>query len=82
MIKANTTRKVPLTTNFRELDDQKLAEFWQSWSDYVKKIGGERVLVFNVKDGIEPLAKFCGKPVPKWPFPHVNDSAVSKFKNI
>ncbi|MEP3051830.1 MAG: sulfotransferase family protein [Erythrobacter sp.] len=35
----------------------------------------ERLLVFEVKQGWEPLCAFLGKPVPDRPFPHVNDSA-------
>ena len=35
----------------------------------------ERLLVFEVKQGWEPLCAFLGKPVPDQPFPHVNDSA-------
>ena len=35
-----------------------------------------KLLIFNVKEGIEPLAKFCGKPVPSWKMPYVNDSAT------
>ena len=27
------------------------------------------------RDGWEPLARFLGRPVPKIPFPHVNDAA-------
>ena len=34
----------------------------------------ERVLVFEVKQGWEPLCGFLGKPGPDEPFPHVNDT--------
>lgn len=34
----------------------------------------EKLLVFEVKQGWEPLCKFLGKPVPDQPFPHVNDT--------
>ena len=34
----------------------------------------ERLLVFNVNEGWEPLCAFLGKSVPdKVPFPHLND---------
>lgn len=35
----------------------------------------ERLLVYNVKEGWEPLCAFLGVPVPDKPFPHLNDSA-------
>lgn len=35
----------------------------------------ERLLVYEVKQGWEPLCAFLGKPVPDEPFPHVNDTA-------
>lgn len=34
----------------------------------------ERLLVYEVKEGWEPLCRFLGVPVPETPFPHVNDS--------
>ena len=33
------------------------------------------LLVFNVKQGWEPLCTFLGKEVPAEPFPNVNESA-------
>lgn len=35
----------------------------------------ERLLVFNVSEGWEPLCEFLNVPVPTEPFPHLNDSA-------
>jgi len=35
----------------------------------------ERLLVYEVRQGWEPLCAFLGKPVPETPFPHVNDTA-------
>jgi len=32
----------------------------------------DKLLIYSVKDGWEPLCKFLGKPVPSWPFPHKN----------
>lgn len=34
----------------------------------------ERLLVFQVSQGWEPLCEFLGVPVPAGPFPHLNDS--------
>ncbi|KAF6826966.1 nad dependent epimerase [Colletotrichum plurivorum] len=33
----------------------------------------ERLLEFDLKDGWAPLCEFLGKPVPKEPFPHLNE---------
>ena len=33
----------------------------------------ERLLVYNVKEGWEPLCRFLNVPVPEGPFPHLND---------
>src|SRR5215207_9752656 len=42
-------------------------------------IAPDRLLVFNVKEGWEPLCRFLGVPVPEdEPFPHVNDTAAFK----
>ena len=38
----------------------------------------DKLLVFNVKEGWEPLCKFLGKDVPEVPFPNVNESAELK----
>jgi len=43
-------------------------------------ISAERLLVFEAKDGWEPLCKFLGKPIPDEPFPHVNSKA--EFQGI
>lgn len=34
----------------------------------------ERLLVFEVSEGWQPLCEFLGVPVPDGPFPHLNDS--------
>jgi hypothetical protein len=42
-------------------------------------IAPDRLLIFNVKEGWEPLCTFLGVPVPEdEPFPHVNDTAAFK----
>ena len=33
----------------------------------------ENLLVYNVKDGWEPLCSFLGRKIPDKPFPRVND---------
>ena len=41
----------------------------------MQTVPSENLLVFEPKEGWEPLCKFLGKPVPDQPFPHVNDTA-------
>lgn len=38
----------------------------------------ERLLVFRLEQGWEPLCQFLGKPVPDVPFPRVNETAAVK----
>lgn len=45
----------------------------------IKDCPSERLLVFNVKMGWEPLCTFLQQPVPTQPFPHMNDSKT--FQN-
>ena len=40
-----------------------------------------RLLIFEVKEGWEPLCKFLGKPVPDVPFPKVRMSAFDKMQD-
>jgi sulfotransferase family protein len=39
-----------------------------------ERIPADRLLVFNVAEGWEPLCAFLGVPVPGEPFPNVNDT--------
>jgi hypothetical protein len=57
------------------LDPEVLGQAYDEYNDWVKhNIPSERLLVFNVKQGWEPLCKFLNKPVPEGvPFPHVHD---------
>ena len=41
----------------------------------IERIPEERLLVFQAKDGWQPLCAFLGVKVPDEPFPHVNDTA-------
>ena len=50
-----------------EYTDEQYKQLYLNWINFVtKKVPKDNVLRFNVKDGIEKLAKFCDKPVPKW----------------
>ena len=61
-------------------DSQAAREVFRKHVEDVKaSVPAERLLVFNVRDGWEPLCEFLGVPVPEdRPFPHVNDSSVIK----
>ncbi len=44
-----------------------------------KVVPSEKLLIFNAKDGWEPLCAFLGVPVPEGePFPHLNDKAEAR----
>ncbi len=56
----------------RALATQKFIE----WNERVQRdVPPEKLLVYSVKEGWEPLCDFLGVPVPDKPFPHVNDRA-------
>ncbi|KAF5405543.1 Cell wall integrity and stress response component 1 [Paragonimus heterotremus] len=58
------------------LDDEMVLTAYDRWIDRVKQIvPADRLLVFQVKDGWEPLCKFLNVPVPNQPFPNVNERA-------
>ncbi|ORY06456.1 hypothetical protein K493DRAFT_203324 [Basidiobolus meristosporus CBS 931.73] len=57
-------------------DKEWMIELFKSHIEEVKRVvPADKLLVFEVKEGWEPLCKFLGKPVPDEPFPHVNDTA-------
>jgi hypothetical protein len=41
----------------------------------IDNVPKEKLLLMRLEEGWEPLCKFLGKPIPKVPFPHANDSA-------
>jgi hypothetical protein len=51
-----------------------LAAYRKRTEDVKAAIAPERLLVFDVAEGWEPLCAFLGKPVPAEPFPHVNST--------
>ena len=58
----------------RDFTDDEYALMYDNWIEFIRKIvPRERLLVFNVKQGVAPLADFCQKPTPVWPMPNVND---------
>jgi hypothetical protein len=63
------------TFNGRFTDRQQAIDIYNRHNDEVRRlVPPERLLVYQVKDGWEPLCAFLGVPVPeKRPFPRVND---------
>ena len=54
-------------------------EIYNRHIEQVKQnIPAEKLLIFNVKEGWEPLCNFLGIPVPNIPFPYVNDHETVK----
>jgi len=62
-------------------DRQWTLEFFEAYTAKVKRsVPAERLLIFNIKDGWEPLCAFLDLPVPDVPFPFVNDRAEFKSR--
>lgn len=57
-------------------DEACAKQVFRDYTEQVKAdIPADKLLIFEVKDGWEPLCTFLGKEVPDTDFPHVNDSA-------
>lgn len=54
-------------------DDQMMQGMIRHNEEVKRTVPADRLLVFQVKEGWEPLCHFLGKPVPPIPFPHLND---------
>ncbi len=60
----------------REQDKAHAIAVFEAHIEEVKRVvPPEQLLVYEVKQGWEPLCRFLGVPVPELPFPHVNDAA-------
>jgi hypothetical protein len=53
-------------------EDDCIARYIQHVDEVVATVPAERLLVFSVTEGWEPLCRFLGHPVPEIPFPHAN----------
>lgn len=61
--------------------DERILKAYKDHIEYVKKTcPSDRLLVFEAKDGWEPLCKFLGKEIPKESYPNVNDT--NQFKKL
>lgn len=61
-------------------------KYLEHYEEVKATIPEDKLLVFSVKEGWEPLCKFLEKPVPNIPFPHKNDTAefrkmISSYRN-
>lgn len=65
-----------LGTDYRTYTDAQLRQAYVRWNQQVvQTVPPERLLIYNVKDGWEPLCTFLGVPVPEEgeeSFPHLN----------
>jgi len=55
--------------------DEVIARYDQHVDDVKSAVAPERLLVYSVDQGWEPLCAFLGVAVPETPFPNVNDRA-------
>ena len=64
--------------------EEAAVKFYEEHVEEVKaSVPPEKLLVFSVKDGWEPLCSFLGLPVPSDPFPNINDrKAVQTLKIV
>jgi sulfotransferase family protein len=71
-------RKIVLQDTFdgRFEDKRHAIDVFERHNEAVRaEIDPSRLLVFNVKEGWEPLCRFLDAPVPDEPFPRLNDTA-------
>lgn len=50
--------------------------------EVIERVPADRLLVFDVRDGWDPLCAFLGVDVPDEPFPHLNESKGSMQKRL
>jgi len=56
-------------------EPDKMAAAYERWNQEVKDtVPADRLLVWDPKEGWEPLCEFLELPVPEQPLPHVNDT--------
>ena len=54
-------------------------KYYHDWVEHVKRtVPPNRLLVFESKQGWEPLCKFLNVPIPEEPYPYINDSGAKK----
>lgn len=71
--------------NGRFTDRAYAIQRFHDYTEAVKQhVPPEKLLIFEVKEGWQPLCDFLGVPVPDVPFPHVNDreNILRQFKRL
>jgi hypothetical protein len=53
--------------------DSAIAGYERHNAEVQEAIDSDRLLVYRISDGWEPLCEFLGRPIPDAPFPHAND---------
>ena len=70
----DTSFRKDLLVRFSEREH--VLKMFDDWNEEARRaVPSERLLVFQAKDGWEPLCAFLGVPVPAVAFPRVNDTA-------
>jgi len=60
-----------------EQGQEEAVKFYQAWkAEVVNEVPADRLLIWQVKQGWEPLCKFLDITVPEGPFPNVNDTQM------
>jgi len=62
-----------------EEGEEASVEYFTNWIEEVKKnVPEEKLLIFDVRQGWQPLCQFLDVPVPETDFPNTNDSKMMK----
>jgi hypothetical protein len=70
-------RRSGLISHGAETESESMKRAMEAFNAEVQEtVPADRLLVWSVGDGWEPLADFLELPVPDTPFPHLNDSKV------
>lgn len=52
-------------------------KYFENWNQMIiNTVPKDKLLVYDVREGWEPLCNFLGVPIPKEPFPQINDSVT------
>jgi len=71
---AQCFHKATMLPGVKRTDREGSIKSFNAWVERVKStVPPEKLLIFDVKEGWEPLCKFLNVPVPDEPFPNVND---------
>jgi hypothetical protein len=75
---APMTRKILVDLAFHnDLSKSNIIQCYMDHIEYVKRVcPAEKLLVFDVKEGWEPICKFLDLPIPDEPFPNLNDASA------